>query len=61
MISAPPSYSACHSGAVPGLPPWMGPELKSGSCHIAIVHCFVLAERSARNHCSCAEPAFIGT
>ena len=42
------------------MPP-LGPELKSGSCHMAIVHCLVLAARSARSHCSWAEPAVIGT
>src|SRR5512139_228382 len=51
------SYSACTSGATSVLLPWLDPEVKRGWCQRATVHCLVLAARSARSHCSCAEPA----
>jgi len=39
---------------------WLLPEVTRGWCQYEIVHGLVLAARSARSHCSCAEPAWQG-
>jgi hypothetical protein len=55
------SESACQIGCAALKLPWAVPELKRGWCQYASVQRFVLAARSARSHCSWAEPALMLT
>src|SRR6266540_2658441 len=57
--SAPASYNASHNGFTAPRTAGAKEELKRGCSQYASVHRSLLAARSARNHCSCAEPTLI--